>query len=476
MPFHYVPDGHFYPLGVLRRKVLMNIVILAAGMGKRMHSVLPKVLQPLAGRPMLEHVLEATAGFSRTPRIVVVGHRAEDVKACFGDREDVSFALQEPQLGTGHALRMAWDQLDHNEAKTLVCLGDVPLLSRETIAAMCEMASDQDLVLLTVELDNPTGYGRIVRDEFGRVTAIVEEKDATVEEKAIREVNTGIMVLPTAKLEGWLTSLTNQNAQGEYYLTDIIGLAASENATITTVHPCHEYEVEGVNSKVQLARLERLWQRAQADHLLEAGVTLLDPDRIDIRGHLTCGRDVEIDVGCIFEGDVVLEDNVRVGAYCILKNTTVRCGTEILPYTHTESAEIGSDCRIGPYSRLRPGARLAGKNHIGNFVEIKKSTIGEKSKINHLTYVGDAEVGCRVNIGAGTITCNYDGVNKFKTVIGDDAFIGSDTQLVAPVTVGAGATIGAGTTLTRNAPDGKLTLSRAKQQTIEHWVRPTKKL
>lgn len=283
------------------------------------------------------------------------------------------------------------------------------------------------------------------------------------------------MVLPTDRLERWLSNLSNENAQGEYYLTDVIGLAAAENATISTVHPRHVYEVEGVNSKVQLARLERMWQRAQAHQLLEDGVTLLDPERIDIRGRLTCGRDVEIDVGCVFEGDVVLEDKVRVGAYCVLKDTVVRRGTEILPFTHSDGAEVGEDSRIGPYSRLRPGAKLAGENHIGNFVEIKKSSVGSQSKINHLSYVGDAEVGARVNIGAGTITCNYDGVNKFKTVIGDDAFIGSDTQLVAPVTVGAGATLGAGTTLTRNAPEGKLTLSRAKQMTVEHWVRPTKK-
>lgn len=453
----------------------MNIVILAAGMGKRMHSLLPKVLQPLAGQPMLAHVLEATSGFSEHPRVVVVGHQAEEVKARFGDRSDVAFALQVPQLGTGHALKVALPALNPADEKTLVCLGDVPLLARETIAAMQEEAATKDLVLLTVELPDPTGYGRIVRDEFGRVTAIVEEKDATVEEKAIHEVNTGIMVLPTAKLEAWLSSLQNNNAQGEYYLTDVIGLAARENASIATVHPRHIYEVEGVNSKTHLARLERVRQRAQADALLEAGVTLIDPDRIDIRGTLECGRDIEIDVGCVFEGRVVLEDNVRIGAYCVLKDTTVRRGTELLPFCHTEGADVGEDSRIGPYSRLRPGAKLAGENHIGNFVEIKKSVVGSQSKINHLSYVGDAEVGARVNIGAGTITCNYDGVNKFKTVIGDDAFIGTDTQLIAPVTVGAGATIGAGTTLVRNAPEGKLTLSRAKQMTIDGWVRPTKK-
>ena len=452
----------------------MNIVILAAGMGKRMHSRLPKVLQPLAGRPMLDHVLDATAGFGNSPRVVVVGHCADVVRARYADRSDLVFALQMPQLGTGHALKTACPALNAADPHTFVCLGDVPLLSKKTIAAMREECSMNDVVLLTVKLGNPNGYGRIVRDEFGRVTAIVEEKDATAEEKLIKEVNTGIMVLPTSKLEEWLSALTNANAQGEYYLTDVIGIAARAGARIATVHPEHVYEVEGVNSKRQLAALERTWQRAQADALLDAGVTIVDPARIDIRGELICSQDVEIDVNCVFEGKVVLEEGVRVGANCIIKNAVIRAGTEILPFCHIEGADIGTASRVGPFSRLRPGAKLSGENHIGNFVEVKKSTVGTASKINHLTYVGDAEVGARVNIGAGTITCNYDGVNKHKTVIGDDAFIGSGTELVAPVTVGCGATIGAGTTLTRSAPDGKLTVGRARQLTIDSWQRPKK--
>lgn len=453
----------------------MNIVILAAGMGKRMRSRLPKVLQPIAGRPMLDHVLDATAPFAAgSPRIIVVGHGAEAVEARYADRTDVRFALQSPQLGTGHALMQAVPSLDKNDPATLVCLGDVPLLSSETIRRMTEAAETNEMVLLTVELENPTGYGRIKRAE-GRPYAIVEEKDATDYERRIREVNTGIMLLPTARLEGWLSSLTNTNAQGEYYLTDVLALAAHEGVSIAAVQPDHVWEVEGVNSKPQLARLERVWQRVQADRLMDAGVTLLDPDRIDIRGTLTCGRDVEIDVGCVFGGNVVLADGVKVGANCVLKNVEVGEDTVILPFCHLEGARVGAAGRIGPYSRLRPGAELAGGNHIGNFVEVKKSVVGEGTKINHLAYVGDADVGARVNIGAGCITCNYDGVNKFRTVIGDDAFIGSDTQLIAPVKVGAGATIGAGTTLTREAPEGKLTLSRARQVTIEGWKRPVKK-
>ena len=453
----------------------MNIVILAAGMGKRMHSRLPKVLQPIAGRPMLDHVLETTRGFSEAPSVVVVGHCADEVKSRYDERDDLVFALQEPQLGTGHALMTAVPHLGAGDPHPLVCLGDVPLLSKKTIAAMREECGMNDLVLLTVKLDNPKGYGRIVRDEFGRVTSIVEEKDATAEEKLIREVNTGIMVLPTAKLEAWLSALTNTNAQGEYYLTDVIGLAAGEGSRIATVHPENVYEVEGVNSKRQLAQLERTWQRAQADALLDAGVTLIDPARIDIRGELLCSQDVEIDVNCVFEGRVVLESGVRIGANCIVKDAVIRAGTEVLPFCHIEGADIGAQSRVGPYSRLRPGATLAGRNHIGNFVEVKKSEIGSGSKVNHLTYIGDATVGERVNVGAGTITCNYDGVNKFRTVIGDDAFIGSGTELVAPVVIGNGATIGAGSTITRAAPEGKLTLARSRQTTIEGWHRPTKK-
>ena len=452
----------------------MNIVILAAGMGKRMHSKLPKVLQPLAGRPMLDHVLDAVEGFAAV-KTVVVGHCAEEVQKHYEGRTDLQFALQMPQQGTGHALMQAWPVLDRNEPQTLVCLGDVPLLSAETARRMLEEAEKSEFVLLTIEMDNPKGYGRIVRNAEGVVTAIVEEKDATDEQRLIREVNTGIMVLPTARLDAWLDALKNDNAQKEYYLTDLVGFAAADGVRISAVHPDHAYEVEGVNSKVQLAALERTWQRVQADRLLEAGVTLIDPDRIDIRGELVCGQDVEIDVGCVFEGRVVLGNGVRVGAYSVIRNTTVEDDVEILPFCHFEGAAVGRDSCIGPYSRLRPGAELTGNNHIGNFVEVKKSVIGQDSKVNHLTYIGDADVGARVNVGAGTIPCNYDGVNKFRTVIGDDAFIGSDTQLIAPVEVGAGATIGAGTTLTRNAPAGKLTLSRARQMTIEGWTRPVKK-
>ena len=369
----------------------------------------------------------------------------------------------------------AWPLLDKSEDRTLVCLGDVPLLSTDTVRRMQEEAKTSEFVLLTVNMDNPKGYGRIVRNADGGVTAIVEEKDATDKERLIREVNTGIMLLPTARLDTWLAALRNDNAQQEYYLTDLVGFAAAEGVRISTVQSGHAYEVEGVNSKVQLAALERTWQRVQADRLLEAGVTLIDPDRIDVRGELICGRDVEIDVGCVFEVRVELGDGVCVGAYSVMRNVKVEEDVQILPFCHFEDAYVGRDSRIGPYSRLRPGAELKGNNHIGNFVEVKKAVIGQDSKVNHLTYIGDADVGERVNVGAGTITCNYDGVNKFRTVIGDDAFIGSDTQLIAPVEVGAGATIGAGTTLTKDAPAGKLTLSRPHQITVENWKRPIKK-
>ena len=453
----------------------MNIVILAAGMGKRMHSKLPKVLQPLAGRPMLDHVLDAVEGFAAV-KTVVVGHCAEEVQKHYEGRTDLQFALQMPQQGTGHALMQAWPVLDRNEPQTLA-LPERAALSAEKWPAACSRRRRRasSFSAVTIEMDNPKGYDRIVRNAEGVVTAIVEEKDATDEGRRIREVNTGIMVLPTARLDAWLDALKNDNAQKEYYLTDLVGFAAADGVRISAVHPDHAYEVEGVNSKVQLAALERTWQRVQADRLLEAGVTLIDPDRIDIRGELVCGQDVEIDVGCVFEGRVVLGNGVRVGAYSVIRNTTVEDDVEILPFCHFEGAAVGRDSCIGPYSRLRPGAELTGNNHIGNFVEVKKSVIGQDSKVNHLTYIGDADVGARVNVGAGTITCNYDGVNKFRTVIGDDAFIGSDTQLIAPVEVGAGATIGAGTTLTRNAPAGKLTLSRARQMTIEGWTRPVKK-
>ena len=450
----------------------MNIVILAAGMGKRMRSRLPKVLQPLADKPMLEHVIEKARLLGSNNRlIVVIGHGAEAVKAYFGKDEDITFALQAEQLGTGHALLQALPYCDQNEP-TLVLLGDVPLIRPETLKDLIQ-AAGSGVGLLTVRLDNPKGYGRIVRQK-GAVCAIVEEKDATDEQRAINEVNTGIMVLPTRYLERWLNELGNENAQGEYYLTDVIARAVSESVAVNSATAQTATEVEGVNNKVQLAALERAYQKENALRLMNDGVTLIDPDRIDVRGELICGKDVTIDVGCIFSGKVVLGDGVRVGAYCVLKDVEIGEGTEILPFCHFDGAQVGKEARLGPYSRLRPGTTLADQTHIGNFVEIKKSVVGLGSKVNHLSYIGDTDMGARVNIGAGTITCNYDGVNKFRTTILDDAFIGSDTQLVAPVTVGKGATLGAGTTLTKNAPDGELTIARARQMTIKGWKRPTK--
>ena len=452
----------------------MNIVILAAGMGKRMRSRLPKVLQPLANKPMLEHVIEKARLLGDQNRlIVVVGHGAEAVKAYFKDDKDLTFALQAEQLGTGHALLQALPFCDKNEP-TLVLLGDVPLICPETLRKLVEASGDA-MGLLTVKLDNPTGYGRIVR-EAGKVCSIVEEKDATEEQRSIKEVNTGIMVLPTRYLDKWLSELGNQNAQGEYYLTDVIARAVKEGVTVNTALALTPEEVEGVNNKVQLANLERAFQKANALRLMNEGVTVVDPSRIDVRGELICGQDVTIDVGCIFSGRVVLGDGVRIGAYCVLKDVEIGAGTEVLPFCHFDGAEVGRDARLGPYSRLRPGTTLADNTHIGNFVEIKKSVVGLGSKVNHLSYIGDTDMGARVNIGAGTITCNYDGVNKFRTTIMDDAFIGSDTQLVAPVTVGKGATLGAGTTLTKNAPDGELTIARARQMTIKGWKRTVKKL
>lgn len=451
----------------------MNIVILAAGMGKRMRSRLPKVLQPLAGKPMLAHVLEKVRLLGKNNRIiVVVGHGAEAVKNYFSQAEDITFALQSEQLGTGHALLQALPYCEKGEP-TLVLLGDVPLIRSETLTKLVQAAGD-GVGLLTVKLSNPKGYGRIVR-ENGAVRAIVEEKDATEQQRAIDEVNTGIMVLPTQYLDRWLNELGNQNAQGEYYLTDVIARAVAEGVEVNAALADSATEVEGVNNKVQLAALERAYQMDRAHELMNEGVTLIDPQRIDIRGELTCGKDVTIDVGCVFSGKVILGDGVKVGAYCVLKDVEIGAETEVLPFCHFDGAKVGQEARLGPYSRLRPGTTLADQTHIGNFVEIKKSAIGFGSKVNHLSYIGDTDMGARVNIGAGTITCNYDGVNKFRTTIMDDAFIGSDTQLVAPVTVGKGATLGAGTTLTKDAPEGELTIARARQVTLKGWKRPTKK-
>ena len=449
----------------------MNIVILAAGQGKRMHSHLPKVLHPIAGKALAQHVIDTARELGPEKLVVVYGHGGEAVRSTLA-ADDLAWARQEPQLGTGHAVMQAVPSLAAS-GQTLVLYGDVPLTKASTLKRLLQAGKD-GLSILTVELANPTGYGRIVRGADGRVQRIVEEKDATAAEKAITEVNTGIMAIPSAKLADWLGRLSNNNAQGEYYLTDIVALAVGAGVPVHTAQPDGEWEVLGVNSKVQLAELERVHQRNIADRLLVDGVRLADPARIDVRGELRHGRDVAIDVGCVFEGRVELGDAVEVGPYCVLKNVKVGAGTRIAAFCHFEDAIVGPDGVLGPYARLRPGTELGPEVHIGNFVEVKKSVIGAQSKANHLAYIGDAEIGQRVNVGAGTITCNYDGVNKHKTIIGDDVFIGSDTQLVAPVTVGRGATLGAGTTLTTNAPPDALTLSRAKQVTLSGWVRPQK--
>jgi len=453
----------------------MNIVILAAGMGKRMQSALPKVLHPLAGKALLSHVIDTARKLSPTKLCVIYGHGGEQVPELL-EAKGLAFAKQEPQLGTGHAVMQAVPQLDDN-APTLILYGDVPLTTAASLQRLLDIAGVDKLGILTVNLDNPTGYGRIVRDSSDKNAAIkriVEQKDASEQERAIREVNTGIIVAPTALLKKWLANLSNKNAQGEYYLTDIVASAVADGVEVVSAQPDHAWETHGVNSKVQLVELERVHQHNIANALLEQGVTLADPSRIDVRGTLTCGRDVTIDVGCVFEGDVTLADGVRVDAYCVIHNTSVGAQTHIRPFSHFENAVVGEACIIGPYARLRPGTVLAEDVHIGNFVEVKNSEIAAHSKANHLTYIGDSTVGSRVNIGAGTITCNYDGVNKSRTVIEDDVFIGSATQLIAPIRVGQGSTIGAGTTLTKDAPAEKLTVSRAKQITVEGWQRPVK--
>ena len=449
----------------------MNIVILAAGMGKRMQSALPKVLHPLAGKPLLSHVIDTARALSPTSICVIYGHGGDMVPQMLRS-DNLGFARQEPQLGTGHAVMQALPQLN-DDVPTLILYGDVPLTRADSLKRLLDTADSDKLSILTVNMEDPTGYGRIVR-ENDRIVRIVEQKDASPAERAITEVNTGIMVAPTARLRHWLSTLSNDNAQGEYYLTDIVARAVADDVPVVSAQPDAVWETLGVNSKVQLAELERIHQRNLANQLLEQGVTLADPARIDIRGSLVCGRDVTIDVGCVFEGDVTLADGVTVGANCVLRNARVAAGAAIKPFCHIEDAVIGAKSMIGPYARLRPGTELAEDVHIGNFVESKNSQIAAHSKANHLAYVGDTTVGTRVNIGAGTITCNYDGVNKFRTIIEDDVFIGSDSQLVAPVTVGRGATLGAGTTLTANAPAGKLTVSRTRQVTIDGWKRPTK--
>jgi bifunctional UDP-N-acetylglucosamine pyrophosphorylase/glucosamine-1-phosphate N-acetyltransferase len=451
----------------------VNVVILAAGQGKRMYSQLPKVLHTLAGKPLIAHVLAAARALNPTRMCVVYGHGGERVRESIRDSE-VTFARQEPQLGTGHAVQQALSLLS-NAPVTLVLYGDVPLIQPETLSRL-SAASRDSVVLLTAELADPTGYGRIVRSSEGAIRTIVEEKDATAEQKRIREVNTGLIALPTARLAGWLARLNNDNAQREYYLTDVVKLAIQDRVAVDVVHVDDISQTLGVNSRAQLAHLERVFQRRYANDLLEQGVGLADPDRLDVRGALTCGSDVRIDVNCLFEGAVTLGDGVEVGANCFLRDVSVARGTRIEPFSFVDDAVIGERCRIGPYARIRPGTVLAEDVHIGNFVEVKASDIAAGSKANHLAYIGDTSVGRDVNIGAGTITCNYDGANKHRTVIEDDVFIGSDTQLVAPVTVRRGATIGAGSTITREVAADALALTRVKQSTIPGWKRPKKKV
>lgn len=450
----------------------LNIVILAAGKGTRMQSLMPKVLHKLAGKALLQHVIDTAKQLNPSKIIVVYGYGGNAVPDAFA-HENIVWVEQKEQLGTGHAVQQATPHLNQ-EATTLIMLGDVPLLSRTSCETL--LNKTKALGLLTVNKENPTGYGRIVRNAQTSIEAIVEHKDATEQQRQITEVNTGIIAANNQHLKAWLAQLSNNNAQGEYYLTDIVALAVKDGHQVAAEVTNDESSVEGVNSKTDLSGLERVYQMRYATALMNAGATLQDPLRIDVRGDLKIGKDVEIDVGCVFEGEVTLADNVKVGPYCVIKNSTIGSGTEIAAYTHIEQAHVNAGCKLGPYARLRPGAEIADHAHIGNFVEIKNSMIGDGSKVNHLSYVGDAIVGKNVNIGAGTITCNYDGANKFKTIIEDNAFIGSDTQLVAPVTIGEGATIAAGSTITRDAPAGQLTFCRAKEQkSIANWKRPVKK-
>jgi len=463
----------------------LDIVIMAAGKGTRMKSDRPKVLHELAGRPLLQHVLHTAAGLGADGIVVITGHGADEVEAA-AHAPHLSFVRQMPQLGTGHAVLQAVPKL-HAEGTTLILNGDVPLIEAATARALVEACGGTRLALLTVNLADPTGYGRIVRGdpagrsatEGGRVRGIREHKDATPAERLIHEVYTGVMAAPTTLLKHWLAALTNDNAQGEFYLTDVVAMAVGAGVPVVTAQPASETEVLGVNSPVQLADLERRFQRRQAETLMEAGVRLADPARFDLRGELRCGTDVSIDVNCVFEGTVALGDGVRIGANCVIRNAVIGSGAVIHPFTHIDGealgVSVGARSLIGPFARLRPGALLAEDVHIGNFVEVKNSTLARGAKANHLAYLGDATVGERVNYGAGSITANYDGANKHRTTIGDDVHVGSNCVLVAPVTLGAGATIGGGSTISKDAPAGQLTVSRAKQVSLAGWQRPVKK-
>lgn len=450
----------------------LSVVILAAGKGTRMYSNLPKVLHPLAGKPMVQHVIDAATRLGANNVHLVYGHGGDLLKQSLAE-EGLNWVLQAEQLGTGHAMQQAAPHFADDE-NVLMLYGDVPLISVETLDKLLKAKPEGGIGLLTVVLDDPTGYGRIVR-ENGTVTGIVEQKDSNAEQLKIKEINTGILVADGASFKRWLGQLNNNNAQGEYYITDIIAMAHAEGHQIATVHPARNSEVDGVNNRLQLSRLERVYQSEQAERLLLAGVMLLDPSRFDLRGELSHGIDVQIDANVIIEGNVKLGDRVKIGVGCVLKNCVIGDDCEISPYSVFENAVLEAECTVGPFARLRPGAELAQGAHVGNFVEIKKARLGKGSKAGHLSYLGDAEIGDNVNIGAGTITCNYDGVNKFKTVIGNDVFVGSDTQLVAPVTVGNNVTIAAGTTVTRDVPENGLVISRVQQVHKPDWQRPVKK-
>ncbi len=449
----------------------LNIVILAAGKGTRMKSNLPKVLHKLAGKPLLQHVIDSAKTLNPAKIIAVYGYGGDAVPNAM-KHENVIWVEQKEQLGTGHAVMQVLPHLD-KDANTLILLGDVPLVNAE----VCQQLLDETgtLGLLTVKKDDPASYGRIVRGAQDTVQAIVEFKDANEVQRKINEVNTGIIAARNDRLATWVSGLSNQNAQKEYYLTDIVAMAVRDGERVAAIIAMDEASVEGVNSKADLAALERIYQLRCANNLMQQGVTLADPYRIDVRGTLQCGQDVSIDVGCVFEGEVTMGDNVQIGANCVIKNARIASGTQIAAFTHIDDTRIGENNRIGPFTRLRPGTVLQAEAHVGNFVELKNAQVDIGTKINHLSYVGDSEVGRNVNIGAGTITCNYDGANKFKTIIEDDVFVGSDTQLVAPVTIGRGATIGAGSTITKDAPADQLTICRAKEQkSIAGWKRPQK--
>ena len=451
----------------------LSIIILAAGQGTRMRSTRPKVLHPLGGRPLLAHVIDTARSLQGSDIHVVIGHGAEQVQAAIPDR-DIHWVLQAEQLGTGHAVAQAMPAIADGNS-VLVMYGDVPLVCRETLQPLCDLADDGMAAILTAELDDPSGYGRILHHLDGSICGIVEEKDASAAERSLQEINTGFIAAPAARLRGWVDALENNNAQGEFYLTDVITRAVSEGTRVRGVMADNIEEVMGINDRRQLAVQERCFQQRQAEWCLQAGVTLPDPARFDLRGELTAGQDVFIDVNAVLEGNIVLGDRVTIGPNVVMRNATVGDDVTILANCVIEDAEIGAGSRIGPFARLRPETRLSAGTHIGNFVEIKKSDVGEGSKINHLSYIGDTSIGTDVNIGAGTITCNYDGANKHRTIIGDRVFIGSDTQLVAPVTVGEGADIGAGSTITKEAPAGQLTISRARQVSVRGWKRPVKK-